>query len=313
MQIVFRDRADGPVPEREGSERRVPAETEMIEILAVSPPIGDLENELPSFQESCGSRDGIIRLETEFSLNAFPDMRALFLARESGRLVGVLSVFAPTRHEGEINAAVLPECRRRGIFRSLLSEAERELARFGYAEELFVVDSRSGSGKEAAAGLGGTCEYTEYSLRYSGPCPKVPARDLEIRRVGLESLEDLVDLRSGAFGDSREETEAFERATFASPERQVYAAFLGDRMAAACSLGFQGREVSINGLVTAKDLRGRGYAQSLLAHIVRTLESEGYGMVLDVESRNADALHVYRKLGFLPDRSVEYWRRTLPG
>ena len=285
----------------------------MIEILAVSPPIGDLENELPSFQESCGSRDGIIRLETEFSLNAFPDMRALFLARESGRLVGVLSVFAPTRHEGEINAAVLPECRRRGIFRSLLSEAERELARFGYAEELFVVDSRSGSGKEAAAGLGGTCEYTEYSLRYSGPCPKVPARDLEIRRVGLESLEDLVDLRSGAFGDSREETEAFERATFASPERQVYAAFLGDRMAAACSLGFQGREVSINGLVTAKDLRGRGYAQSLLAHIVRTLESEGYGMVLDVESRNADALHIYTKLGFTQDRAVEYWRRSLPG
>lgn len=284
----------------------------MIELLTVSPPIGDLENELLSFQESCGSRDGMIRLETEFSLNAFPDMRALFLARESGRLVGVLSVFAPTRHEAEINAAVLPERRRGGIFRSLLSEAERELARFGYAEELFVVDSESGPGKRAAARLGGTYEYTEYTLRYAGPCPEVPDRDLEIRRVGSESLEDLVDLRSGAFGDSREEVEAFERATFASPERQVYAAFLGDRMAGACSLGFQGREVSINGLVTAADLRGRGYAQGLLARIIRTLESEGYGMTLDVESRNADALHVYTKLGFLPERAVEYWRRTLP-
>ncbi|HOX12113.1 MAG TPA: GNAT family N-acetyltransferase [Spirochaetia bacterium] len=284
----------------------------MIEILAVSPPIGDLEIGLRSFQESCGTRDGTIRLETEFALNAFTDMRALFLARDSDRLVGALSVFAPTRHEAEINAAVLPDRRRGGIFRSLLSEAERELARFGYAEELFVVDSGSGPGKEAAARLGGTHEYTEYTLRYAGPCPEVPARDLEIRRVGSESLEDLVDLRSGAFGDSREETEAFERATLASPERQVYAAFLGDRMAGACSLGFQGREVSINGLVTAVDLRGRGYAQSLLARIVRTLESEGYGMTLDVESRNADALHVYTKLGFLPERAVEYWRRSLP-
>jgi ribosomal protein S18 acetylase RimI-like enzyme len=284
----------------------------MIEVLAVSPPIGELERILLSFQESCGTWDGTIRLETEFALNACQDMRPLFLARESGRLVGVLSVFAPTRHEGEINAALLPEYRRRGIFRALLAEAERELARFGYAEELFVVDAKSAPGKEAAARLGGIHEYTEYTLRYAGPCPTVPAGDLEIRRVGPEALQDLVDLRTGAFGDSREETEAFERATFASPERQVYAAFLGGRMAGACSLGFQGREVSINGLVTAEDLRGRGYAQSLLAHIVRTLESEGYGMVLDVESRNADALHVYSKLGFLPERAVEYWRRTLP-
>ncbi len=268
---------------------------------------------LLSFQESCGTRDGPVRLETEFTLNAFRDMKPLFLARDSGRLVGVLSVFAPTRREGEINAAVLPDYRRRGIFRSLLEEAERELAPFGYAEELFVVDSKSGPGKEAVARLGGSYEYSEYELRYAGPCPTIPARDLEIRRVGLESLEELVDLRTGEFGDSREETEAFERATFASPERQVYAAFLGDRMAGACSLGFQGREVSINGLVTAEDLRGRGYAQSLLAHIIRTLESEGYGMVLDVESRNADALHVYKKLGFMPERAVEYWRRALPG
>ena len=284
----------------------------MIELLTVPQPIGDLKRDILSFQESCGTRDGTILLETEYALNAFKDMRPLFLAKDSDRLVGVLSVFAPTRHEAEINAAVLPECRRGGIFRSLLSEAERELARFGYAEELFVVDSESGPGKRAAAGLGGKYEYTEYALRYAGPCPKVPSRDLEIRRVGSESLEELVDLRSGAFGDSREEAEAFERATFASPERQVYAAYLGDRMAGACSLGFQGREVSINGLVTAGDLRGRGYAQSLLAHIVRTLDSEGYGMTLDVESRNTDALHVYTKLGFLPERAVEYWRRTLP-
>ncbi|MCK7481053.1 MAG: hypothetical protein M0C28_30515 [Candidatus Moduliflexus flocculans] len=95
--------------------------------------------------------------------------------------------------------------------------------------------------RPARAALGGKYEYTEYALRYAGPCPTVPGRGLEIRRVGIESLEELVDLRSGAFGDSREEAEAFERATFASPDRQVYAAFLGGRMAGACSLGFQGR------------------------------------------------------------------------
>ncbi len=283
----------------------------MIEILPASEPVGVLKGELRGLEQACGSRDGPVRLELESALNAYKDMRSLFLARVSGRLVGALSVFAPMSREAEINAAVLPDFRRKGVFRELLAEAEREISRFGYSEELFVLDSRSGSGKAVAAKLGGKHEYTEYALRYEGPCPAVPGRGLEIRRVGIESLEELVDLRSGEFGDSREEAEAFERATFASPDRQVYAAFLDGRMAGACSLGFQGKEVSINGLVVDRSLRGRGFGQSLLAWIVLNLEKKGFGMILDVESRNADALHVYKKMGFAQDTAVEYWRRAL--
>lgn len=284
----------------------------MIEIIPASEPIGVLKGELGCFEQACGSLDGPVHLEMESALNCYKDMRPLILARVSGRLVGALSIFAPLKREAEINAAVLPDFRRKGVFRELLAEAEREISRFGYSEELFVLDSRSGSGKNVAAKLGGRHEYTEYALRYAGPCPPVPDRGLEIRIVGIESLEELVDLRSGEFGDSREEAEAFDRATFASPDRQVYAAFLDGRMAGACSLGFQGKEVSINGLVIDRSLRGRGYGQSLLAWIVRNLETEGLGMILDVESRNADALHIYSKLGFAQEKAVEYWRRTLP-
>ena len=271
---------------------------------------GDVDIEAPRI--ACAARDGAVCLETEFALNAFRDMRSLFLARDAGVLVGVLSVFAPSRKEAEIGAAVLPEARRKGVFRALFTAVELELSRYGYSDELFVVDSRSAAGKATAARLGAGYEYTEYALRYAGPCPTVPDRGLEIRRVGLDSLDELVNLRAGEFEDSRAAVEAFERATFASPDRQIFAAFRKSLMVGACSLGFQGRSVSINGLVVDKATRGKGYGQSLMAWIIRKLENEGLEMILDVESRNDNAQHIYRKLGFVQEKAVEYWRRPLP-
>lgn len=267
---------------------------------------------LDALAAECKSFDGAVCLETEAALNAYRDMKCLFLTREGGRLVGALSLFAPSRTEAEIGAAILPDARRRGVFRALLAEAESELSRFGYKEELFVVDSRSEAGKAAAGRLGARHEYTEYALRYAGPCPSVPDRGLEFRRVGLEHLGELVDLRSGEFGGSRQDTETFERATLASPDRLVFAAFKEGRMVGACSLGYQGTDVSINALVVDKAFRGSGYGQSLMAFIIRKLESEGRGMILDVESRNDDAHHIYAKLGFVQEKAVEYWRRALP-
>ena len=266
-------------------------------------------SELNALESACRKKDGAVRLEKETSLNAYGDMRPFYLAYEEDRLVGVLSVFAPLKKQAEIGAVVSPEFRRTGVFYSLLSVVELELDRFGYEEELFVLNASSSAGKAVAKRLGAEYAYTEYVMRYAGGCPAVPIRGLEISRIGEECIEELVGLRAGEFGDSREEAEAFERTTFASSDRQVYAAFLDSRMAAACSLGFQDREVSINGLVTKKSLRGHGYGQAFFSWIVRMLENQGLGMTLDVNSRNPNAYHIYKKFGFVEESAVEYHRR----
>lgn len=260
----------------------------------------------------CRATEAAEELELESSLNAYQDMKCVFLAYEGKRLLGVLSLFAPRKDEAEISALVRPDARRTGVFRVLLNEAERELTLFSYSRELFVVDSRSSAGTAVATGLGAQYDFTEYSLRYAGSCPESPSLGLSVSRVGIECLDALVDLRTGEFGDSRDETENFERATFASKDRQVYAAFLDGKLVAACSLGFSGGTVSINGLVTKKELRGRGYGQAFLSRVVRLLEAQNLKMTLDVESQNANAYHLYKKMGFVEERAVEYYRRPLP-
>jgi GNAT superfamily N-acetyltransferase len=269
--------------------------------------------DLPGLLAACAERDGSASLEMEKSLNAHGDMPSFFLAREGGRLLGALSIFAPKRGEAELGALVLPEARRRGIFSSLLSRAEVELSRFGYSEELFLVESRSEAGKAAAEKLGARYEFAEYAMRYSGSPPPAKAPGLELRRVGIELLEELALLRSDAYGDSPEDALSFERATFAAANRQQYAAFLEGRMVAACSLAFEEHSVSINALVVEAASRGVGLGQSFLGELLSLLAGRGLEIVLDVESLNANACHVYRKAGFEATRSVEYYRRRIPG
>jgi 8-oxo-dGTP pyrophosphatase MutT (NUDIX family)/ribosomal protein S18 acetylase RimI-like enzyme len=285
----------------------------MIDIISKARLDGREPEALARLVGACAAYDGGACIEEEKSLNAYQDMDSLFLAEEGGELSGLLSVFAPKMDEAEVGALVDPRSRRRGIFSSLLGRAESELLRFGYLDELFVIDGGSSPGKAVAAGLAARYEFTEFAMRYSGSPAgrKMPA--LELKRVGIERLEDLIRLRSAEFGDSREEAESFERATFAAPNRQVLCAFAEGRLIGACTIGFEGTKAEINGLVVAGAERGKGYGQAILGDLVETLSARGLEILLDVNSRNANALHIYEKAGFRPTMTKEYWRRRLKG
>jgi ribosomal protein S18 acetylase RimI-like enzyme len=288
--------------------------------------------DLDGLVSACVSLDGYSKLETEKSLNAHKEMPSFFLARDVSRevargledspLVGALSIFAPRSDEAELGALVLPAYRRRGVFAALVGAAEETIRGFGYSSELFVVDGRSEAGRAAAAALGAAYEYTEYAMRYEAAAAENLGGDaienqggeapgLVVSRLGKESISALVRLRADAFEDSLEDAEAFERSTFAAANRQVYGAFLGKELVGACSLGFEGRSVSVNGLVIEKKLRGRGFGQAFLSEIVAMLRAGGYEILLEVNSENANAFHVYKKLGFAVLTSVEYYRRAL--
>lgn len=252
-------------------------------------------------------------LETELSLNARPEMPCFFQARDSGRLVGALSAFAPRSDEAEISAFVLPSRRRTGVFSSLLAAAEPELSRFGYSSELFVADGRSREGKAVAARIGAEYAFTEFAMSHEGSGPSESAAEsgLEMRILGIDAVEALAALRSAAFGDSPEDALNFERSIFASPGRSQYGAFLGGRMIGACSVRIADAEAWIYGLAVEEASRGKGYGRAIIEEIVAGLSGRGLRVCLEVESRNDAALGIYRRAGFVVRSSKSYFRRAL--
>jgi ribosomal protein S18 acetylase RimI-like enzyme len=270
-------------------------------------------SDLEGLTALCLDRDGFAFLNMEKTLNAHRDMPSFFLAYEGQSLLGALSIFAPQSDEAEIAVLVRPEARRQGLFSALLVEAEAVLRRFAYVDELFSIDGRSLPGKAAVAELGARHEFTEYAMRYEGGPRLKSTTDLQIALLGPERLDELVELRHDCFESSREDAVAFERATFASPLRKQYGAFLEGRLIGACSLGYEKDSVSINGLVVAKATQGRGFGQIFLSEILGILEGQGLEILLDVESLNANAFHIYKKLGFGVTSAIEYYRRALVG
>lgn len=288
----------------------------MITITSASSLESARELELSALLAACGTVDGAASLPTEKSLNFDKAMKNWFFASEGDALVGLLSIFAPRREEAEISAFVHPRRRRAGIFSALVAQAERELAAYPFTDELLVCDRGSQSGAAAALALGAILDFTEYGMAYTGPGaadyrpPGRPApQGLEFAEVGSERLAELVELRMDAFGDTREDSESIQRAAFASPERREHVALLGGAVVAACSLCYEGTEVSLNGIGVATARRGRGIGRALIGWTLERLAGSGLRIVLDVESTNERAFGLYKSMGFEVTQAVDYYRR----
>jgi GNAT superfamily N-acetyltransferase len=263
----------------------------------------------------CRAADGAAILPADKSLHFDPEMPSWFLAREGAELVGALSVFAPRREEAEVSALVRPDRRRRGVFTALLAATEQRLGPYGFHDELLLCDRSSAAGVAVARRLGAALAFTEYSMRqgWASP-PSAPAAPagFAVAEVGLERLAELVALRAEAFGDTPENGESMTRTALDSPDRKELCAFLDGHLVGACSLAFEGRSVSINGLAVASAHRGRGLGKAFLAAIVQRFRGAGLDLVIDVESTNQAALRAYLASGFEVVSAVDYHRRPFP-
>jgi len=284
-----------------------------------------LRGEVEDLVAACNRADGTASsVDFDTSLNFRQELPAWHAAREGqgegGRLLGILSIFAPEADRAEITALVRPEARRRGLFSALLAAAEARLEGLGYRELLFLRDAASEPGGKLVELLrerrGASLDHREFSMVLKGggaPEAKLP-EGLLIERASGGDLGELASLNSQAFGDSEAEARSFLEATFAVPQRRVLIA----RGAAAgpilgmVSVFVEGGEASINGLLAAKEERRRGIGSSLLDRAIGLAAAEGAAKIcLEVDALNRGALGLYLRRGFEIESEDEYWKAPL--
>lgn len=121
------------------------------------------------------------------------------------------------------------------------------------------------------------------------PLPEGDGGVLELGAADVDEMRALVELtQPGPF-----RTRTIELGRFIGVrEGGRLIAMAGERMWVA-----DGREVS--GVCTHPDVQGRGYARSLIAHVVNGMQLAGQTPFLHVLSANARAIELYRTLGFV--------------
>ncbi|TGE33622.1 GNAT family N-acetyltransferase [Desulfosporosinus sp. Sb-LF] len=279
-------------------------------------------NEVLKLERICNKYDdleGSMFLDPSLNFNCH--IKNVFLLYENQELISMLSMFIPTHLEAEITGYTLPEYRRNGYFKKLLTKAAKELRKFDISEVLFVCESRSSSGKQLIDALAAEYEHTEYFMRLDRDGSRNRSGSvkgnaytyrLSLLRSELKDLEKVIETSIRTFDEPYEDAKSRIENCFASETREQYLAALNGELIGLGSINQEDGVGSIFGFGIVPEYRGRGYGEELLHQIVDSLWQGGKTEItLDVNSVNVQALGLYKKFGFKIEVAYEYYRKDV--
>lgn len=261
-------------------------------------------------------------IQMEHTLNADQEMHSWFLATiceaNSGLagaslkhvgltgadpLVGVASVFAPSREEAEISLCVAPSHRGQGIGKYLLDQVETYLRNRGIPLLLLVCDRGSHCGMRFAEQRSRGIQHTEHEMRLAMPFTETGTQSLIVEKATLSDLPAMVTICHSAYGAEDRDFDEFLRTSLSLPDRVGYIGKRDGMPVAVCFVGIHADSVSINTVAVLKALQGQGLGRAFLSSVIRHIEGAHPAIDISVDSTNAPAYALYRRLGFV-DRSV---------
>lgn len=265
---------------------------------------------IKKLQNECMAADGTQgKLCLDSALNFFEEMPSFYLTWDYGRLVGVLTVFAPVADTAEISALVKPEYRRMGYFGAMLSATRKQFNKFGVTKEVFVHEAGSPGGKEMLTAHGAAVEHSEYLMVWQAERERkaFDADGLLLTAARSCDEKDMISINMGAFGEDEEST-ANMVCTNLSRDILCYNAFSGGEMVGVCCVNVKPDALTVFGLGVAPKHQGKGYGRIMLGEIIRLLKSRyKQDIVLEVDSVNKRAVSLYRTSGFTVKTQYDYY------
>ena len=201
-----------------------------------------------------------------------------------------------------------------------LAEGDARAVRIDRGYGVFGVAADTGA--EAQAALAALIPPGEDLWIVEGERWPVPAGAREVKRAVLTQM-----VAAGAPPSARDgepaivalgEADAGEMAALAEhakpgpwgPKTHLYGPFFGIRDDTGRLLAMAGQRIllpgmaEVSGVSTWEDCRGRGYARTLIGHVMRDMVARGEQPFLHSYADNAGAIALYESLGFRIRRAV---------
>ncbi len=272
----------------------------------------ELNFEINAFLEHCESIDHVSScVQMDSSLNYIKDMPCWLIEKLDDQIIGLCSIFAVNTFEAELSTVVSPSHRHRGIGKSLVNAAKHLLKEYGYKQVLYVCDDNSVSGRAFVGTFLTRHHHTEYTLKYEKSDDHPRATRLLVSKAYERDLDHIIQINVDAFEDDYEVASQFITSTFASPTRTAYIGQLNYKPICTLMLGNEGGIYSINGVAVLKAFQGHGYAKELIQDVLYGLRNEEQPIIIDVDSTNSAAYHLYKKIGFNESQVIAYFVETL--
>ncbi|PFJ07671.1 GNAT family N-acetyltransferase [Bacillus cereus] len=261
----------------------------------------------------CGQHDQIdysSDLHINFLTVRNKDVINDFLFYDDSQLIGALSMYdfeRPTKLE--LIGFVHPNYRKQHIGTTLLQTAMKEIRIRKADEALIIMNGDSASGKEFAKQMKLPYLYSEYSMEFKAKeVQKTTKNTIQLTLASSESLLNLIEISSKAFGDSVENTATWLQKMMNSPSHQVYIALINEKAIGTITVSEQEQSTTLSGFAVHPSYQGKGYGKDILSYMVHTLIIEGVSTIeLDVETKNNNALKLYTQCGFEIKTKHDYY------
>ena len=261
----------------------------------------------------CGQHDQIdysSDLHVNFLTARNKDVINDFLFYDDSQLIGALSMYdfeRPTKLE--LIGFVHPNYRKQQIGTTLLQTAMKEIRIRKADEALIIMNGDSASGKEFAKQMKLPYLYSEYSMEFKAKeVQKTTKNTIQLTLASSESLLNLIEISSKAFGDSVENTATWLQKMMNSPSHQVYSALIDEKVIGTITVSEQEQSTTLSGFAVHPSYQGKGYGKDILSYMVHTLITKGISTIeLDVETKNNHALKLYTQCGFEIMTKYDYY------
>ena len=279
-------------------------------------PEAQIVHQVRELERLCQAHDHLSgSLFLDPSLNFSPDVPCLLALFEGDLLVGAMTFFTPSQEEAEIVGLTHSDYRRRGVFRALITQAAQQAKALAIPDFLFVCEPQSVDGCAALATFHLQPDHTEYALRYdrslSPELPAVPA-GLTLHRATEADLADMSMVNAESFSEEPERAAHFLALALVSETRRQYIARLDGSPVAIGALGFEGGEATLYGLGVRTGLQNRGIGRGLVSLLLReAFDLSATDILIEVDSTNARAHHLYVSCGFVAEATYDYFRTPI--
>lgn len=276
--------------------------------------------ELEQLAALCNAREHL-RMRLDYNMLNLPALPTddLFLFYRRDILLGSLLLDRYHSDTKEVTGMVHPDFRRQGIFHALLAAAGQECQSRGINRLLFVCETTSSSGQGFLQHLSALREFAEHRMVLQSFQPRFQYDDRLLFRQALrDDLEDLAVILAADFADSKEKARQHLLRAFERPNQRFYiATYGGEDVGCAEPVGTlrveeTPDEQGIYGFFVRPEYRGRGHGRQILEETIATLrERDSKLIMLEVDTNNFTALNLYRSLGFIVERTYEYYGLSL--
>ena len=292
-----------------------------------------------SLEKECIREGAALKLELDYKLGVAlgngskTAMRAVneLMYFDGDTLIGYIGIgnFGGPGTPPELNGMVHPDWRRQGVFQMLSDLAIGELKRQNIKSILLLCDRQSAAGQGFIEKTGAVYHHSEFEMylrREAAAQGRAASGEITFQKATNKDAREVARHNAIYFGEERnaEYPPPAEGGADGSvkglmlPEEEekngmtIYFALHGSQVIGKVHLQLTAGLGGIYGLGVLPEYRGKGFGRAILMGGVEKLTEAGAKeIMLQVDTDNPNALHLYESCGFVVTSTMDYYELAL--